>query len=136
MIDSIFHKKNPKESDDPNKLSNSQEQISEMRQRLIEYVRKSTQNFSIINDRLNKIQVEVDKLSTEISGINNTDVDNSKRMETKIAEMSEEINKINKTVNVTIKEYLQEIYILIQEQKEKQEASNKPISFPELIDRH
>lgn len=129
MIDKLFQKRNSKESDDPNELLNSREQVLEMRQRLMEYIQKTTQNFAIISDRLNKIQVKVDKPSTEISGVSGSiDVDSFKKMEIKIAEMSEEINNINQTVNVTIKEYLQEIYIFIQEQKEKQAVSNKQIS--------
>lgn len=125
MLDNIFKKGAPKESNDPNELLDSRQQILEMRQRLMEYIKKTTQNFSIINDRLNKIQGEADKLPTEKSGVSGSiDVDSFKKMEIKIAEISEEINNLNKTVNITIKEYLQEIYIFIQEQKEKQGVSN------------
>jgi len=73
------------------------------------------------------MQSQVDKLSTETPDINgNTDVDSFKKMEIKIAEMSKEIANINKTVNVTIKENLKEIFIFMQEEKEKQKANNNP----------
>ena len=81
----------------------------------MEHMQKTTENFAMFNSRLDKIQAE-----TGIVG--SVDVDSFKQMEIKVAEMSEEINKVNNLVNGTIKNYVQEIYLYMQEQKEEQKA--------------
>jgi len=118
-----FKKEAPKKSNNPNEPLNSNQQISEIRLRLTEFMQETTENFAVLNNRLNKIQAEMDKLSTEPSEIKGSvDVDSFKKMEAKVAEMSEEINQVNNLVNGTIKNYIMEIYLFMQEQKEKQKA--------------
>lgn len=94
---------------------NYREQILELHQRLIEYVQKTNQNYSILNDRLNKIQIKVEKLPSKTSGTKELNVDRFKKMEIKMEEMSEEIIKLDIMLNVTIKDYLNKIYLLVQE---------------------
>jgi len=121
MVSNIWHRKNAQKSEDPEKQLGFQEQLVEMCQRLIEYVEKTTQNFSILNTKLNQIQAQVDALSSQTSGSNSHNVD-SQKMEARFVELSEDVDKLNKMVNGTIKDYLQEIFLFMQEQKEKQHA--------------
>ena len=102
----------------PNKPVNYREQILELHQQLIEYVQNTNQHYSKLTDRLNTIQKKVDKLPTKPSVRTQTitsDVDRFTNIEAKIAEMSEEINKLDTLLNVTIKDYLNKIYLLVQE---------------------
>lgn len=86
--------------DASNALSNHREQIAELHQRLIEYIQKTTQNFSILQDRFDTIQVEVNKISTQTSITNDHYSSRFKNIETKMTQISNEIDKLYTIINV------------------------------------
>jgi septation ring formation regulator EzrA len=83
-----------------NALSNHREQIAELHQRLIEYIQKTTQNFSILQDRFDEIQVTVDKISTQTSKTNDQYSSRFKKIETQMTQISDEIDKLYTIINV------------------------------------
>ena len=107
-------------------MADPKQQTLETRQRLTEFIQRTTENFAILNDKQNRVQAKMDKLSSAGSEPTETtnwaDADSFKKLEAKVAEMSEEINQMNNLINGTIKNYIQEIYLFMQDQKEKQIA--------------
>lgn len=88
------------EMDTSKGLSHPREQIVELHQRLIEYIKKTTYNFSILQDRLDQIQVTMDSISTDTSENNDNHITRFKKIETKITEISDEIDKLYTIINV------------------------------------
>ena len=86
--------------DASNGLSNHREQITELHQRLIEYIQKTTQNFSFLQDRLDKIQVEVDEISTRTLKNNDMSINRFKKIDMKMTQISDEIDKLYTIINV------------------------------------
>ena len=99
------------ETNDANNLLRYREQILETGTQLMEYIQNSTQKLEVLNDRTNRIQDEINKLLIE------------KRV------MSEKINKINTTINVTIKECLIEICNYLEERDKKDNKNIQPPKF-------
>ena len=86
--------------DTSNVSLNHREQIAELHQRLIEYIQKTTQNFSILQDRLDRIQVNVDKISKQTSITNDQYSSRFKKIEAKMTQISDEIDKLYTIINV------------------------------------
>ena len=121
MISNFLHKKDSKDKRKSKMEANPSEsltaQILDIRQQLTKYINQTTQNFLVFNDRVNNLQTEVESLLTQTSEIDGVDVEGFRKMETKIADMSEEITKLNEAVYVNIKECLVDILNMIQKQK-------------------
>ena len=69
------------------------EQIAELHQRLIEYIQKTTQYFSILQDRLDEIQINTSHTNDQYSSRFN-------KIETKMTQISDELDKLYTIINV------------------------------------
>lgn len=85
--------------DVPAGLMNYREQILELYKQLMEYIQKINQNHSQFNDRLNKVQDKIDDLLATTMRTKDIDVDRFRTMETKLAEVSEDINNLKTIIN-------------------------------------
>ena len=79
----------------------SSKEISELRNRLVEYVEQTNKNFDTVHDELNEIETKIAEMSKTFADIKKTtNVDKLNKIEKKIAKMSKTFADIKKTTNV------------------------------------
>jgi TolA-binding protein len=113
----------------PFKKSNSEKEIIEIRRRLIDYIQRTTENFSLMNDRLDKIQAKVEKLPDNMSSSDDAgNVDRLHEMEFQIAQMSKEVSDIRVTVKEVAKSQKEAVKEVVKEAAKSQKEAVKEVA--------